>query len=230
MNVDIESFKNYLKENPLFGIPLDESVAFYKNSRGIPRTKMPQIKGADLLDFVQFMKDNGVSSKTKKVQVKKLKPTQKEYNPEKVDKLVTAPLEVLTRLIIKSKDGFILDGHHRYSALARLDDELEITVMAVDCDIDDLLKWAFKYPKTFTKNLNENDQSLNVNIDTLSLFNESIFKFGNFDQFKKAFDAIEKSVKEEKFVNWVDQSGQMSNKHLNDIYTLLKKLWGSIPK
>lgn len=155
--LSFQDYLEYLKYNPLFETVTDdvnESVANYKNSKGIPRDKMPQIKSDDVPEFVKFLKDLGIKSKNEKVEVINLKPTQKEFNPEKVAKLQTAPMNVLTKVIIKSKDNFILDGHHRYSALLVIDPHAKINVISVNVGITELLKRAFEFPKTFTKDIN----------------------------------------------------------------------------
>lgn len=156
----MQTFLNYLEDlkySPLFETVTDdvnEAVAKYKNSKGISRVDMPQIKSKDVPEFVEFLKELGVKSKNEKVEVQELKPTQKEFNPDKVGKLQTAPLSVLTKVIIKSKDDFILDGHHRFSALLGLDPHAKINVISVNIGITELLKKAFEFPKTFTKDIN----------------------------------------------------------------------------
>ena len=148
------TFKEYVNYEQLQETDLTEAVANYKHSKGILRSKMPQIKSNDVPEFVKFLKDDGVKSKREDIAVKDLKPTQKEFNPDKVSKLSTAPMAILTKVIIKSKDNFILDGHHRYSALLTLDVNAKIKVISVDLGITELLKKAFEFPKTFTKDVN----------------------------------------------------------------------------
>lgn len=152
------SFRDYKNEkywDDLCESPLNESVAKYTNSLGIPRAKMPQIKSDDVPEFIDFLKERGIKSKTSKVAVKTLKPTQNEYNPDKVQKLTSAPKSVLSKIIIKSSDGYILDGHHRYGALLELDPNAKMNVIEVDQKMKDLLKSAFEFPKTFTKNIDQ---------------------------------------------------------------------------
>lgn len=132
----------------------EDSVSF-ENSKGISRFKMPQIESANIKDFVEWLNKKGVKTKLDQIKVSELKPTQSKYNPDKVEKLKTAPLDVLRKDVIVSNDNYILDGHHRYQALKSLSNSHEMYIILVDLSIDDLLDYANKYPKSFTKGINE---------------------------------------------------------------------------
>ena len=132
------------------------STANYKKTLGIPRKDMPQIKSTDVDEFIDFLKQTkGVNSSKQTVMVKRLKPTQKDFNPEKVEKLKTAPMHVLQKVIIASSDNYILDGHHRYSALLELDPNAKMPIIKVGVKISKLLELADEFPKTFRKSINE---------------------------------------------------------------------------
>lgn len=147
------SFKQYNNFSNLFetDLSINEDIALYKNSKGIKRIDMPQISSDNVSDFIKFLNDRGIKSKKEKIVVNKLKPTQKEFNPSKVGKLQTAPINVLNKTIIKSNDDYILDGHHRMSALLGLDAHAKMNVISVDLSIKELLAIAKEYPKTFYK-------------------------------------------------------------------------------
>lgn len=146
------SFIGFIAERTTAGV--------YTNSKGISRIKMPQIKSADVGEFTEFLKKNGVHLSSKHIAVRMLKPTQNEFDPKKVAELASAPETVLTKLVIVSSDGYILDGHHRYSALLHRDPKIKMEVLQADIKIEKLLDLAFKFPKTFTKSISESIDEL----------------------------------------------------------------------
>jgi len=134
---------------------ISEASTAFKNSRGIARHKMPQIKSSDVPAFVSWMKGNGTTIKKQSVAIGKLKPTQKEYNREKVDTLKTIDKSNLIKPIIVASDMHILDGHHRYLALLELDKTYKIQIVHVGLTIDELVDAAEKFPKSSIKGINE---------------------------------------------------------------------------
>lgn len=127
----------------------------YENSRGIPREKMPQITVANVPVFLEFMLNKGVTYRKERVAVKTLFPTQSEYNEDKVKNMVSAPDSVLLAPIITSIDDYILDGHHRYSAVLAQNPNKLMEIYRVDITINDLLQYAYSFPLTFYKGINE---------------------------------------------------------------------------
>ncbi|ASU00224.1 hypothetical protein [Aeromonas phage AS-zj] len=127
----------------------------YENSKGIDRQNMPQIAAENVPGFLDWCTTNGVGFIKERVKVKTLLPTQSEYNEEKVEKMRSAPYSVLSKPIVVSDDNYILDGHHRYSALLANDGDNLIEIYRVRCDIVDLLIAAHKFPLTFYKGLKE---------------------------------------------------------------------------
>jgi ParB-like chromosome segregation protein Spo0J len=114
-------------------------------NKGIPREKMPQLKGnavpgskADKLPkgkggevdsekaFVEALKEKGIRLVPKKVDASRLKSTQSQLVGTKVagmtDALKKNPDNPGIRApIYVSKDGYILDGHHRWAAVVGLE-------------------------------------------------------------------------------------------------------------
>ncbi|ADQ53152.1 conserved hypothetical protein [Aeromonas phage 65] len=127
----------------------------YEKSRGISRDKMPQITVANVPVFLEFMLKKGVTYRKERVAVKSLLPTQSEYNEDKVKNMVSAPDSVLCAPIITSDDDYILDGHHRYSAVLAQNPNKLMEIYRVDIPIDDLLQYAYAFPLTFYKGINE---------------------------------------------------------------------------
>lgn len=135
---------------------INEESKKFSNSLGIQRFKMPQIESKDVEDFINWIENkHNIKSSKLKIEVSLLKPTQDNYNPDKVDQLKDAPMEVLQRVVIASNDNYILDGHHRYLALLELNKSEKMNIIKVDTDIKELLLIADLYPKSFTKGINE---------------------------------------------------------------------------
>jgi hypothetical protein len=103
------------------------------------RHTMPQI-----VDFVAFKKDleeNGINSRQKSFTPDHLKPTQKNFNDEKVDKIKEAFKDGTLNdgAIVISKDWYIVDGHHRWKAMKELDEDIQ--AVQVDMHIEELLEF-----------------------------------------------------------------------------------------
>lgn len=78
---------------------------------GIPRAEMPQVRVMFRPKMLDFLQERGVSRKEESVPANSLKPTQKEFSPEKVK-----VAEGGERPIIVSSDDHVLDGHHGWMA------------------------------------------------------------------------------------------------------------------
>ena len=98
-------------------------------------------------------KEDKIPAKIENVPAKNLNPTQSEiwldyvlYNMYKFGIVNASNTYVLEKeTIIISKDGFILDGHHRFAQVILSDPELEMKCLRVDLPIDDLLKVGVPY-------------------------------------------------------------------------------------
>lgn len=130
-------------------------IVRYGKSRGIPRHEMPQIESRYIPEFLDFLIMNKIRNHKEKVRVKDLLPTQKSYNAEKVESMLKQDYDVLTKPVIVSSDHFILDGHHRYSALLLCNPDAKIEAYRVHANIDKLLEMAHNFPRTFYKGLKE---------------------------------------------------------------------------
>jgi len=143
---------------------------FCGGNKGIERKDMPQLKGkpssgskAELLEvgkdgevsiekpFVESLRSKGVKLTEKKVDAAHLKSTQNQLVGEKVVGMISA-LEKdpnnpnITAPIFVSRDGYVLDGHHRWAAVVGLnfetDEPVQMNVVEVDMDIDELVKYT----------------------------------------------------------------------------------------
>ena len=91
----------------------------YHKSFMVPREQMPQIEGKQVLPFLKSL---GVEPTIKFMKCCDLKPTQSEFNPEKIRNM---PAASAAKPILVSQDNYVLDGHHRWIANERLYDGVQ---------------------------------------------------------------------------------------------------------
>ena len=144
------------------------------NNLGIPREEMPQFKGkaiagsraADMkvnkdgeVDtepvFKEMLNQKGIKVTQTEISADKLKATQNEL----VGAKVVGMLETLekdpknpdiTAPIYVSRDGYVVDGHHRWAAIAAYnaanpDSQIQMKVNVIDSDIKDVIPMANKF-------------------------------------------------------------------------------------
>jgi len=148
---------------------------FCGESKGIPRKKMPQFSGspeagspADSMPknskgevdgtnaFVEHMTALGVGVEERSVLASSLKASQNELVGEKVAGMMNNPdFDPAGEAIFVSRDGYVIDGHHRWAAQVGRDLEdgavgdLPLNVRVVDMDIQEVLDEANKFAKDF---------------------------------------------------------------------------------
>lgn len=126
-----------------------------KHEKGINRFDMPAIKGSETAKFKRDIKEmekyGNVDSKIKQMPVGKLKPIQDQvWLDFMMDNFIRFGFPykgatITKKIMITSKDGFIIDGHHRYAQVLLTDPKLKMSVLVVDLKIDDLLELARRY-------------------------------------------------------------------------------------
>lgn len=134
-----------------------EKVTPLEGSYNIPRIKMPQIKRKDIEKFLKFLKKMGVESIEQTIPVYQLHPTQNEINTEKVKEKVdyfqSDKAEV--KPFIVSSDNHILDGHHQWAALKKINPNFKVPIYKLDIPMKKLLKVTHKYPKVGYKTIDD---------------------------------------------------------------------------
>jgi hypothetical protein len=121
---------------------------------GIPRSKMPQVKLKHYPELFEFLTDNGVEFTTERVPAKSLKAVQKEFSDDGVTQSMEKSLQgAKEKPLIASKEGFIIDGHHRWLAVMNKDANKNIAIIRTNKGVRDLLKLVLKFPKTIFKNI-----------------------------------------------------------------------------
>lgn len=87
------------------------------SSLGIPRRSMPQITGKHIDDFKKYITKERIRQRVITIDPTKYKASQKEFNDQKVLKLYQDNQAISKNPIIVSKDGYVIDGHHRWIAV-----------------------------------------------------------------------------------------------------------------
>lgn len=154
------------------------------NSLGLPRNEMPQVKSIHRGALIQFLRKTGVEYNKELIKPSLLKPSQAEFNSEKVQ----AAKDYIggQRSILISSDNYIVDGHHQF--LAEKDKE-NISVIRFHSPILDLIGKIKSFPSaeveagmdtTPDESLNtasdETSQSQNISVtQTITLNNSNNF-------------------------------------------------------
>jgi hypothetical protein len=141
---------------------------------GIPRNEMPQFKGnaqpgsrAASMDadasgevdtepvFKEMLKEKGIKTLQTEVPADKLKATQKDLVGAKVVGMMGAlekdpNHEKITAPIYVSRDGYVIDGHHRWAAIVAYnaqnpDNQIPMKTTVLDMDIKDAIPMANKF-------------------------------------------------------------------------------------
>lgn len=129
-----------------------------QGNKGYIRSEMPQLDGDVFDEFLAFLQGLGIEVLHSEDRVSELKPAQKHMSTEKIKDLLSKLSEgddSWTRIpVIVSRDGHILDGHHRWAALRSLGKNSTIKTVHVDVSLDDLIKMAKQF-STGSKSLKE---------------------------------------------------------------------------
>lgn len=115
-----------------------------KDNLGIERKDMPQIDDDVVDGFLQWVRKQGIVIERGMYPASKLKATQKEINVEKVKDMVAGDNyeDLVTKPFIVSRDGYLMDGHHRWAALVTVDPESSAHVFKIGLPIRELLALA----------------------------------------------------------------------------------------
>jgi hypothetical protein len=131
--------------------PTEAPLAFH-------RSELPQVRADDKPEFYAELKAEGIDSVQRMVPVGSLKGIQVDLNQEKVDSMVKTIREKGTlgkSPLLASKDGYIVDGHHRWAAEKAVDPTREIAIVQVDLPIRELIARIEAYPRSFKVGVEE---------------------------------------------------------------------------
>jgi hypothetical protein len=145
------SVKDMLKATKKDGSPDEETRA--KAQAMIQAGADPKSSKTTMQIMIDHFKDNGVRTKRTKIPVGMLKATQSEIKASKTYSMANNHLQGkfpnIGDSVVVSRDGHILDGHHRWAALLTIDPSREMNVQVIDMDMDDLLREAQAVPGVY---------------------------------------------------------------------------------
>lgn len=125
----------------------------------IQRNIMPQIQSKDIPAFLEWLKKDGVKVSKKRVPLSKIKPSQGEFNPDKIRHMMKKKIS-LDKPAIMSKDMYIADGHHRYASDLNKNEKGTFPVWEVGLNIHELLSAMRRFDLSYTKEIHENKSIL----------------------------------------------------------------------
>jgi hypothetical protein len=186
---------------------------------GIPRDEMPQFKGnaspgsrAAGMDkdasgevdtepvFKEMLKQKGIKTLQTEVPADKLKATQKDLVGAKVVGMMGA-LEKdpnhpkITAPIYVSRDGYVIDGHHRWAAVVAYnaqnpDKQIQMKTTVLDQDIKDAIPMANKFAEDMgiaAKKADANKETPSTPTSAPKLTDKIKQKIDNWTKEEKAF-------------------------------------------
>ena len=121
-----------------------------EDGKGRMRHSLPQLP-----NFQAFLDDldaNGIDTEVRTLGPWKLTPTQSNFNEDKVNRLIDEK-EWDAKPIITSADDYVVDGHHRWLAAAKLGKDIKSRVIDMKCD--DLLVFLKDKPYVEKRTINE---------------------------------------------------------------------------
>lgn len=137
----------------LCNVSVQGTNLFCAGNLEIERIKMPQIENTDT--FLEGLKSRGITFTQGQESAAYMRATQNQLRSDQVSGIATSmqknPKLLTDKPIIVSKEGYVLDGHHRWAAAIGLDTidghlgDLKMPVIRVDLSIVPLLDIANKY-------------------------------------------------------------------------------------
>ena len=120
----------------------------------IPRHHLPQIPAEERERFREYLLGHDVKTKWAKVAISNLRPIQQAVKKDKVQFFKDHPDKLAEPLII-SKEGFILDGHHRFVAQQELDPAAKMNCLVCNCNLKTLIELGLEFDGAEVKTMNE---------------------------------------------------------------------------
>ena len=128
--------KSALKND--FNINFKQPNIYYpKQSLGLKRNEMPQIRKQFLPILFETLSRDGIKYEDSIVSANRLKPSQNEIN---IDLTKTMSEEALQRkTIIVSSDNYLIDGHHRW--YYAFENNIPVKITKIDLPIEEALNY-----------------------------------------------------------------------------------------
>ncbi len=141
--IEIDTFQhNYSEFREQFSKAHEMKYKTYlPGSLGRTRDSMPQIKDSEIDSFLLHFAGKSKTTKVTKLKMKlkDLKPTQKEFNEDKIIQGL-GNSNWKKRIYIISKDNYLLDGHHSWGSGLEMNEDQEVSVYKVNLPIKELLR------------------------------------------------------------------------------------------
>ena len=211
---------------------------------GIPREEMPQFKGKPTegspaasmekdingeVDtepmFRELLKRKGIKTIQTELPSDSLKATQSELVGAKVAGMAKA-LEndpnhpKITAPIYVSRDGYVVDGHHRWAAVTtnaiRDGKPANMKVIVIDADIKDVIPMSNKFAEEIGVAAKKADTGKNESVN-------EIFGIPHFDNLAK--DMVVNSIKTYKAKNFKDFMNVVKNHSLSSLHPSMIKIY-----
>jgi hypothetical protein len=135
-----------------------EKLLAKQNAKRVKNGKKPKTEVDGTEEFLAHLDKAGISaSKPKRVRSDKLKATQQDMNGEKVGGMMTSKdYDPSKEPIFVSRDGYVVDGHHRWAATVgkdaqdgKLGNNHKMNVIVLDAPISQILKEANAWTDSF---------------------------------------------------------------------------------
>ena len=134
-----------------------------KDTLGIKRADMPQVKSSDYKEFMAYLENNGAQFTTEKdIPAKDLKPVQSEFSDAGIAR--QRAKGGARKPVIASSDNYIIDGHHRWLVALNYDETVDI--IRVNMPVRELLKLTLEFPKTYYKDIYTEGYKLQLERDS----------------------------------------------------------------
>ena len=119
----------------------------------IPRHALPQIPKENMVEFKDFLEGNGITAVLIRKPAHEIRPIQKHLNKEKLENILNDPKALSIPLII-DKNGYMLDGHHRWAA-HNINNEQKVLCLQCSCGLRELIEIGHMFPKAEIKSIQE---------------------------------------------------------------------------
>lgn len=131
------------------------SIMMPTGNLGISRAMMPQIPASIQTEYIKWLNDKDIKTTKASIRVMSLMLTQNEINKTKVFKIMQAIRGGKTigwSPIIVSRDGFVIDGSHRFIAAYNIDRYSNIDCIKVNLDALSIVKLTKSFGRAHYRN------------------------------------------------------------------------------
>jgi hypothetical protein len=129
----------------------DQDIYVPHQSLDVPREKMPQIASINMMEFVDWMEEQGYFVRLIDIPAANLKSAQSGTDIGKVAMLSNGNKAALNKPLLISKDNYIIDGHHRWLAILNRDPQTIVEAYRVNLTFESLLTMTQTFRKAFYK-------------------------------------------------------------------------------